>query len=93
MLRESARGLFLVFLLADDLFAGFLIDDLHRKANLAAIVEAEKFHVNFLTFFHDFLHRARTAIGELRDVHEAIARAEGVDGWSVYRRDTLELMD
>ncbi|MCA9667116.1 MAG: TIGR02996 domain-containing protein [Myxococcales bacterium] len=24
---------------------------------------------------------------------EAIARAEGVDGWSVYRRDTLELMD
>ena len=34
-------------------FAGFLIDDAHRQANLATVVDFENLDLNFLPFGHD----------------------------------------
>jgi hypothetical protein len=36
-----------------DLFAGFLVDDFHRQANLAAIIKAEELDPDFIAFLDD----------------------------------------
>ncbi len=48
-------GLFraFAFFLSDDFFAGFLINDFHRQANLAAIVKAQQLDFHFLTFLQN----------------------------------------
>src|SRR3989338_4725390 len=51
---HKAKGLRLCFVfLLDDFFSGFLIDHLHAKAHLAAIVKSQKFDLNLLAFLQN----------------------------------------
>src|SRR5215510_1609626 len=50
-----------------DLLAGRLIDDFHRQAHLAAIIEAQQLDVDFLTFLDDLGDGFGTPLGQLRD--------------------------
>ncbi len=47
--RERRVALFL----GCDFFAGFLINDFHRQANLAAIIKPKQFDFHFLAFFQN----------------------------------------
>src|SRR5258708_29507609 len=71
-----ARGFRL--LLGLEVFAGHLIDRLHRQTRLAAVVEAEKLDLDLVAFLDDvggLLH----AVGrELADVDETVLGAEEV---------------
>ena len=46
-----------------DFEASILIDDLHRQLGLAAIIEAEQFHPNFLAFLDHFVWMVRAHLG------------------------------
>lgn len=55
----------LLLLLGRQLFAGGLVDDLHRQTDLAAVIEAEEFDVDFLAFLHHLADRSRPALRQL----------------------------
>src|SRR5262249_5058223 len=78
--RTLAAELLLLRLafLARDLLAGRLVDDLHRQAHLAAIVEAQQLDVDLLAFLDDLAHRLGPTLRQLRDVHQAVLAAEEV---------------
>src|SRR5258708_14877207 len=81
-----ARGVCL--LLGLEVFAGHLIDRLHRQTRLAAVVEAEKLDLDLVAFLDDvggLLH----AVGrELADVDQAVLGAE-----EVHERPELHHLD
>src|SRR5436305_2056272 len=75
-LAAGLLGLGLLFRL--EVFAGFLIDDLHRQAHLAALIEPEQLDLHpvaFLDHVGDLLDPARR---QLADVHQAVLRSEEV---------------
>ena len=63
---RSGVGFF--FLLADDFLAALLVDDLHRQANLAALVEAHQLDVDLVAFLDDIGGLADALLRELLDV-------------------------
>src|SRR5215469_16293426 len=76
------RGLFgrvVLLLVSRDFLAGRLVDDLHRQADLAALVEAEELDPDLLAFLDDVLRLGNALGSELRDVDEAVTGAEEVD--------------
>ena len=73
---ERAEGLFSLFLL--DLFAAFLINHLHGQTDLAAIVKAQQFDPDFLTFAQNIGRMVQAAVLDLADVHQTIALAKEV---------------
>src|SRR5690606_22463415 len=79
--KESGVGVFRLFalLLADDLLAGGLVDDLHRQAHLAALVEAHQLDPDLVAFLDDVGGLADAVGGELGDVDEAVLGTEEVD--------------
>src|SRR5690606_3280713 len=58
--------------------AGLLIDDLHRQADLAALVEAHQLDLHGLALLDDVLGVGDALIGHLADVHQPVALAEEV---------------
>src|SRR3954468_8352547 len=73
-----AWGLLAFAALALEVFAGLLVDHLHRQAGLAAVVEAEQLDLDLVAFLDDvggLLHARR---GELADVDETVLGAEEV---------------
>src|SRR5439155_21221118 len=77
-----------------EVFAGGLVDDLHREAGLAAIVEAEQLDLNLVAFLDDvggLLHARRS---ELADVDEAVLGAEEVhEGAELHHLDDGAVID
>ncbi|VTZ27455.1 hypothetical protein MPC1_5630004 [Methylocella tundrae] len=68
-----ARGLLLFgLLLAFEIFAGLLVDETHREANLAAVIEAEQLHLDLFAFLHDIGGFRDAPFGELRNMNKAI---------------------
>ena len=70
--RAALEDFFRLAFCARDFRSRRLIDDLHRQAGLTAIIKAQELDVNILAFFDDFTDGRWAAIGELRDVDEAI---------------------
>ena len=88
--RRFALGL----LLGLEILAGLLIDDLHRQPRLAALVEAEEFHLHLVAFLDDvggLLHAARR---QLADMNETVLGAEEVhEGAEIHDLDDGALID
>ena len=81
-------------LLGLEVLAGHLIDDLHREAGLAAIVEAEQLDLHLVAFLDDVLDVLHAVRRELRDVHEAVLGAEEVhEGAEVHHLDDGAVVD
>src|SRR6185312_15478085 len=78
--RGSGAGFgFLALLLAGDLLARLLVDDLHRQAHLATLVEAHELDEDLVAFL-DHVGRLLDTVGrELRDMDEAVLGAEEID--------------
>src|SRR6516225_5579955 len=93
-LLVAALLLGLGLLLCFQILAGRLVDDLHGEAHLAALVKAEKLHLDLVAFLddvRDLLHPARR---ELADVHEPVLGAEEVhEGAEVHHLDHGALVD
>src|SRR5258708_13152664 len=93
-LLVGALLLGLGLLLRLQILAGRLVDDLHGEAYLAALVEAEKLHLDLVPFLDDvgdLLHPARR---ELADVHETVLGAEEVyEAAEVHHLDPTSLAD
>ena len=88
--RRRGFGLLLGF----EVFAGHLIDHLHRQPRLAAVVEAEQLDLDLVAFLDDvgsLLH----AIGrELADMHQTVAGAEEVyEGAELHHLDHGAFVD
>jgi hypothetical protein len=60
------------------LFAGLLIDDAHRQANLAARIDLEDLDLDFLAFAEDVRDLLDALVADLRDVDEAVLAAHEV---------------
>ena len=74
--------------------AGRLIDDLHRQAHLAAIVDAEQLHEDLSPSLTTSLTFGDALLRKLRDVDEAVLRAEEVhEGAEVHDLDDLAFVD
>src|SRR6476661_7020913 len=84
------------------LFTGLLVDEAHRQAHLAALVDLEQLDLDLLAFAEDVADVLDTLVLDLRDVHQAVLaghesheRAEvddarhlaGVDGAGLRLRD------
>ena len=65
-------------LLGLEVLAGLLVDDLHRQADLAALVEAEQLDLDLVAFLDDVGGLVDALAGELADVDEAVLGAEEV---------------
>src|SRR5215217_7716344 len=61
-----------------DFLAGGLVDDLHRQADLAALVKAQQLDPDLVAFLDDVGGLGNAGLGQLGDVHEAILGAEEV---------------
>src|ERR1700744_6335833 len=61
-----------------EVFARFLVDDAHRQADLAALVEAEELHFHLVAFLDHIARLGDAVLGQLRDVDEAVLRTEEV---------------
>src|SRR6056297_317866 len=61
-----------------DLFTGFLIDHLHRQADLAAIVKAQELDLHVLTFLEHVARVVQAAVLDLADMHQPVTLAEEV---------------
>src|SRR3569833_1407423 len=66
-------------LFGGNFLAGFLVDDLHRQADLAARVEAEQLLPDLVAFLDDVGGLGDALVGELADMDEAVLRPEEVD--------------
>jgi hypothetical protein len=81
MINTIAINAAIVFFLA-----GLLVDDLHRQADLAALVEAEQLDLHLVAFLDDVGGLGDALLGQLRDVDEAVLGAEEVhEGAEVHR--------
>ena len=60
------------------LLAGFLIDDAHRQANLAARIDLEDLDLDFLAFGHDVGRLFNALVPDFRDVDETVLAAHEV---------------
>jgi hypothetical protein len=60
------------------LFAGFLIDDAHRQANLAARIDLEDLDLDFLAFAQGIRDLLDALVLDLRDVDETVLAAHEV---------------
>src|SRR3546814_17846681 len=58
--------------------ARLLIDEAHRQAHLAAIVDAKHLHLYFLPFGEDFGNLGDALVLDLGDVDEAVTRTHEV---------------
>src|SRR5579863_2213060 len=65
--------------LAADVFAGHLIDLLHRQFDLAAIIEAQDLDLHLIADLDHVGGLADAMRRELADMDEAVARAEEID--------------
>src|SRR5439155_27119315 len=65
-------------LLRFQIFSGGLVDNLHRKPDLAAFVEAEKLDFHLVAFLDDIGDLLNAPVRKLADMHQAILRAEEV---------------
>ena len=72
MPEQIRRRLRPPLLLAGDFLAGRLVDDLHRQADLAALVEAQELDPDLVAFLDDVGGLGDALAGELRDVDEAV---------------------
>ncbi len=74
--------------------AGFLIDDAHGQANLAARIDFENLDVDFLAFGHDVGRLLDTLVLHFGDVDEAVLATHEVhEGAEVHDVDDLALVD
>src|SRR5262245_48935785 len=79
---------------ARDLLARRLIDHLHGKPHLAAIIEAQELDVDLLALLHDLAYGFGPTVCELGDVDEPILGAEEVHkGAEFHDLDDLALVD
>src|SRR6202030_378628 len=79
VLSAAPLGLFPGFPLFElflrlEVFPRFLIDEAHRKAHLAAIVEAEELDFDLVAFLDDIRSFGDPSLGELGDVDETVLR-------------------
>src|ERR1051326_7648397 len=90
LLLWRCLGLWLRLLFLGEVLAGLLIDRFHRKADLAAIVEAEQLHFHAVAFLHNITGLRDTARRELGDMNQTVARAEEVhEGTEVHHLHDL----
>src|SRR3546814_20568639 len=59
-------------------FSGFLIDDAHRQANLAARVDLEDLDLDFLAFGQDVGHLLDALVGDFADVDQTVLAAHEI---------------
>ena len=59
--------------------ACLLINTLHGQLYLAAIIKADNFHLDHITFFTDICGLGNTLILHLRDVNKTVPRAKEID--------------
>src|SRR5580704_9425920 len=97
IVERSSAGLLLAFcrfLLLAQVFAGCLIDHLHRQPYLAAVVEAEQLDLHRIAFFHDVAGLADALGRQLGNVDEAVLRAEEVhEGTEIHHLDDFAVVD
>src|ERR1700712_4752199 len=74
LFRRRGVGL----LLLAEVFAGGLVDLLHREADLAAVVEAEQLDLHGLAFLDHVGRLVDAGGGELRHVHQTVLGPEEV---------------
>src|SRR5215831_3087442 len=87
--RLIAAGLLgLALLLRFQIFAGRLIDDLHRQTHFPALIEAKKLDLDLVAFFHDVGHFLHAAGRQLANVHETVLGSE-----EVYERTEVHHLD
>src|SRR5262249_2477209 len=92
--RAAFETLLALALGAGDFLARRLIDHLHGKPHLAAVIEAQELHIDLLAFLDDIAHRLGTALGQLGDVYEAVLGAEEVhEGAELHDLDHLALVN
>jgi multidrug efflux pump subunit AcrA (membrane-fusion protein) len=60
------------------LFAGFLVDDAHRQANLAARVDLEDLDLDFLTFGQNVGDLLDALVGDFADVDETVLATDEI---------------
>src|SRR5262249_22581558 len=81
-------------LLGLEVFAGLLIDHLHRHADLYAFDKPQELNLHLVAFLDDvggLLHATRR---QLADVHEAVARAEEIhEGTEVHHLHDRSVVD
>mmetsp|Transcript_27463 Transcript_27463/g.50678 ORF Transcript_27463/g.50678 Transcript_27463/m.50678 type:complete len:280 (-) Transcript_27463:1496-2335(-) len=61
-----------------DLFAGFLIDDFHRQAHLAAVVKAQELDLDLLAFLQHVRRMVQAAVFDLGHVDQPVTLAKEV---------------
>src|SRR5258708_22090891 len=61
-----------------EVFAGLLVDHLHRQPDLTAFVEAQQLDLHLVAVLDDIRGLLHPSRRELADVHEAVARAEEI---------------
>src|SRR5690606_9475011 len=74
----ALAGLLFRLVLVNDLFARLLIHMLHGEADLATVIEAEKLHLDLVALVANVRNLFDAVRCHLRDVDEAVARAEEV---------------
>ena len=81
-------------LLGFEVFAGLLIDHLHRQPDFAALVEAQKLDLHLVAFLDDVGGLLHAAWSELADVNESVFGAEEVhEGAEVHDLDDGAIVD
>src|SRR5471030_2156049 len=96
--RRSLPGGFALrgfrLLLGLKIFAGGLVDHLHRQPRLAAVVEAEQLGLDLVAFLDDVGSLLHAVGGELADVDEAVLGAEEVhEGAELHHLDHGAVID
>ena len=76
-IRGSFRGFIRLFF-AFEVFAGFLINNFHRQAHLAAIIKTDEFDLHRVTFGHHIGGIGDALVFQLRDMHQPVALTEKV---------------
>jgi hypothetical protein len=61
-----------------ELFAGFLVHDAHRQANLAARIDLEDLDLDFLAFGQDVSDLLDALVGDFADVDETVLAAHEI---------------
>src|SRR5918993_169915 len=94
LIALGALGVAFGLELLGDVFASLLVDHLHGETDLAALVHAEELHLHLVAFLDHIRDLADAVLGELRDVHEAVAGTEEVhEGAELHHLHDRALVD